>query len=119
MAVARRTTGKYNMYINATDDDIRSIVEREIKHYGIHANLNHILVDDITDMTSLFTDLDFDGDISQWNVGKVTDMSYVFERSTFNGDISDWNVRNVRKHDHCFDGSPLQNQPNKQPKFIP
>ena len=119
MAVARRVSGKYNKYIDATDEDIRSIVEREIKHLGVHADLNHILVDDVTDMSCLFRDLDFDGDISQWNVGKVTDMSYMFERSTFNGDISKWNVGNVKNHEYCFDGSPLQSQPVKQPKFIP
>lgn len=45
MAVARRVSGKYNKYIDATDEDIRSIVEREIKHLGVHADLNHILVD--------------------------------------------------------------------------
>lgn len=119
MAVAGRKTGKYDKYINANDEVIRSIVESEIKHLGVYANLNHILVNDVTDMSCLFRDLNFDGDISQWNVGKVTDMSYMFERSNFNGDISNWNVRNVRKHDHCFDGSPLQNQPNKQPNFVP
>lgn len=119
MSISNRRTGKYDKLINATDDDIRGIVESEIKRFGVHANLNHVLVDEVTDISCLFRDLDFDGDISQWNVGKVTDMSYAFERSTFNGDISDWSVRNVRKHDHCFDGSPLEQQPNKQPKFNP
>ena len=119
MAVAKRTTGKYDKYINATDEDIRCIVESEIKRLGVFADLNHILVDDVTDMSCLFRDLDFDGDISRWCVHKVTDMSYMFEGSTFNGDISKWNVGNVKNHECCFDGSPLQSQPVKQPKFIP
>ncbi len=119
MAKAKRVAGKYKDEIRATDYDIRSIVEREIRRLGVYADLNHILVDDVTNMASLFLDLNFDGDISQWNVGKVTNMSYMFERSTFNGDISEWNVKNVRKHDHCFDGSPLEKQPDKQPKFNP
>lgn len=119
MAKAKRIAGKYKDEIRATDYDIRSIVEREIRRLGIYADLNHILVDDVTDMSCLFRGLDFDGDISRWCVHKVTDMSFMFEGSTFDRDISNWDVRNVQKHVHCFDGSPLQNQPNKQPKFIP
>jgi len=119
MAVARRIAGKYKDEIRVTDYDIRSVVESEIKCLGVHADLNHILVDDVTDMSCLFRDLDFDGDISRWSVGEVTDMSYMFERSTFNGDISKWNVGNVKNHEGCFYGSPLQSQPVKQPKFIP
>lgn len=43
-------------------------------------------------MHELFTDSEFNGDISDWNVSNVTDMSWMFTRSKFNGDISMWNV---------------------------
>ena len=116
MAIA---TGKRTQkYLYEEDDNIRSVIEKEIERLGSHADLNHIDLSEVTDLSSLFTDLDFDGDISKWDVSHITDMSHMFERSNFNGDISNWDVRNVRKHDGCFDDSPLQNQPYKQPKFI-
>ena len=40
-------------------------------------------------MTDVFYELDFNGDISQWDVSNVTDMRYMFyECQSFNQDIS-------------------------------
>ncbi|MFC0323938.1 BspA family leucine-rich repeat surface protein [Gallibacterium melopsittaci] len=39
--------------------------------------------------------LQFNGDISQWDVSNVTDMYEMFARSKFQGDISKWNISNV------------------------
>lgn len=129
--------------IKANDDNIREIVEKEISRLGETANLNHIDVSGVKDMSGLFRNLDFNGDIYQWDVFNVTDMSGMFEYSTFDGDISywdvsnvedmtdmfnhskfkgdisHWDVRKVKKHDCCFDGSPLEKQTEKQPKFNP
>ena len=65
----------------------------------------------------MFDSSEFDGDISNWNVGNVTDMSFMFNRSKFNGDISDWNVGNVTNIKYMFYGCPLENRPESQPKF--
>ena len=105
--------------IKANDLNIGTIVQNEVKRLGKRANLNHIEVREVTDMSALFHNLDFDGDIYLWDVSNVVDMSGMFAHSTFDGDISHWNVSNVKKHDHCFDDSPLMYQPNKQPKFNP
>ena len=39
-------------------------------------------------MNGLFSEKDFNGDISKWNVSNVNDMRFMFEQSSFNGDIS-------------------------------
>ena len=46
-------------------------------------------------MNSLFSESQFNGDISKWDVSNVTDMNRMFRKSQFNGDISNWNVSNV------------------------
>jgi len=39
-------------------------------------------------MNKMFWESDFNGDISQWDVSNVTDMTDMFNNSMFNGDIS-------------------------------
>lgn len=105
-------------YIQATNDNIRSIVRAEIKQ-DAHADLNLIDVSAVTNLSYLFLNSPFDGDISTWDVSNVTDMTGMFMKSKFSGNISHWNVSKVTKHAMCFDDSPLMNQPDKQPKFNP
>ena len=118
--------------IIATNDTIRDIVEREIKKYGNNADLNHIDVSRVTDMSYLFsmddfngdfsniTDMsylfymdDFNGDISNWNVSNVTDMEKMFCHSEFNGDISKWDVSNVTDMHRMFAGSKFNGDISK------
>jgi len=70
--------------IIATDSNIKTIVQNEIKRLGNSANLNHI------------------------DVSNVKNMEGVFEYSKFNGDISDWDVSNVKNMKSMFDGSYLK-----------
>ena len=81
--------------IIATNDTLRNIISQEIKKYGTNADLNHIDVNNVTDMHQLFSFSKFNGDISKWDVSNVTDMSSMFSDSKFNGDISNWDVSNV------------------------
>ena len=48
-------------------------------------------------MSSMFFQAtSFNGDISNWNVGRVTNMDRMFYQArSFNGDISNWNVGRV------------------------
>jgi surface protein len=43
----------------------------------------------------MFSNSEFNGDISRWDVSKVTDMSGMFSNSEFNGDISRWDVPSI------------------------
>ncbi len=76
-----------------TDRTLHSVVDSELERLGSRANLNHLDVSQVTNMSELFARKKFNGDISQWDVRKVADMSGMFRSSTFNGDISQWDVR--------------------------
>jgi len=86
---------KFNYYPK-TRDELKELVKKLIKERGEEANLNDIDTSEITDMSELFHNSDFNGDISKWDVSSVTDMSLMFSWSSFNGDISKWDVSNVK-----------------------
>jgi len=91
--------------IIANDDNIKEIVEDEIKRLGNEADLNHIDVSGVTDMNGLFFHSSFNGDISKWNVSNVEKMAYMFSESPFNQDIGNWNVGNVEDMTLMFENS--------------
>ena len=104
-------------------EDLKELVAKVYKEKGPNCDLNFIDVSLVTDMSRLFHDTvfngdiskwdvsnvtnmygmffkawKFDGDVSRWNVSKVTDMTSMFScASAFNGDISRWDVSNVKK----------------------
>ena len=96
---------------------IKDTTDRSIKVLGDKCNLNFIDTELITSMHSMFDRSKFNGDISGWDVGNVVDMYSMFNLSKFNGDISNWNVEKVTDMKYMFDGCPLQNRPEFQPKF--
>ena len=129
----------YN-YHPKTKDELKQLVYKLIKERGDDADLNDIDTSKITDMTTLFNNSKFNGDISSWNVSNVKymmymfhnskftgengdisnwdvsnvkDMMYMFCDSKFNGDISDWNVSNVVDMSYMFNGNPLEKNPPK------
>ena len=67
-------------------DELRDIVLNARRN----ANLNHLDVSQITDMSCLFEDSRFNGDISLWDVSNVTNMINMFSNAQFDGDISEW-----------------------------
>jgi surface protein len=81
---------------------LKEVIVKEINFNGIFCDLNHIDVSKIIDMSHLFSELDFDGDISKWNVSNVVDMSFMFKGCCFNSDISKWNVSKVKSMSHMF-----------------
>jgi len=88
-----------------TKDELVHIIENAIKNHGKFCDLNFIDTSKITDMSLLFSTqhhLDFNGDISKWDVSKVTNMDGMFFGSSFSGDISKWDVSKVTNMEDMF-----------------
>ena len=96
---------------------LKRLITAEIKKNGPNCDLNFIDVSKVTSMETLFWDeledcvrMEFNGDISQWDVSHVTNMREMFNKSAFNGDISKWDVSNVTdmfgmfKYNYRFNG---------------
>ena len=126
-----------------TKENLARIIGERMRKDGLECDLNDIDVSKITDMSELFSRIDFNGDISgwdvsnvenmdcmfagayqfncdisKWDVSKVKNMDNMFFRAySFNCDISGWNVSNVKNMTNIFYECPLHKQPNKQPEF--
>lgn len=86
-------------------NELIAIIDHEIKEHGPNCDLNCVDVSRITDMSQVFGNSNFNGDISKWDVSRVTNMSWMFYGSSFNGDISNWNVSNVIDMSFMFSSS--------------
>ena len=82
--------------------ELASIIDDRISMYGPDCDLNDIDVILIKDMSGLFCNSIFTGDISKWDVSNVENMGYMFEKSKFNGDISKWDVSKVKNMAEMF-----------------
>lgn len=118
-----------NIVVATSKSHLQTLIDHAIQAKGLACDLNHIDVSQITDMSFLFdeslfkgdmrdwdvsnvTDMRgmfssarFNGNISAWNTSKVEDMSYMFYTSNFNSTVSDWNVERVKKMHFMFCGS--------------
>ena len=93
--------------------ELEKLIKQRIKEQGHDCNLNDIDVSEIKDMSALFHNSEFNGDISLWNVSKVMFMDSMFERSEFNGDISKWDVSNVKDMHSMFYNSSFEGDISK------
>ena len=65
-------------YFPKTQPELKNIIEQRIEHEGNNVDLNDIDVSNITNMSYLFANTDFNGNISDWDVSNVKDMSGMF-----------------------------------------
>ena len=125
-----------------TKDELKKIIEDTIREKGYECDLNFIDTSLIDDMSLLFCDIHFNGDISKWDVSNVKKMHHMFDDSKFNQDISGWDTSNVETMEgmfmgatnflqdisgwnvqkvgdirNMFVGCPLAKKPQLQPKF--
>ena len=97
----------------ATDDNIKTVKELSIYALGNEANLNWIDTSNVTNMSQMFYECQFNGDISKWDVSSVTNMSYMFYGCQFNGDISGWDVSHVTDMNSMFESSMFNGDINE------
>lgn len=102
----KESAGVYGVQtIKADNSNIHEIVDEEISKYGPFADLNHIDVSAVTDMSALFYNKNFNGNISEWDVSNVVSMYSMFKCSKFNGDISGWQTGKVKDMSYMFEGT--------------
>ena len=95
-------------YFPKNKNELRDIIHKLIEAEGKKCNLNDIDVSEIKDMSFLFYNSRFDGDISEWKVSNVEDMVFMFGDSDFNQDISNWDVSNVTEYYEIFYDCPIE-----------
>ena len=103
-------------YFPKTKEELRNLIKQRIYKEDSKVNLNDIDVSKITDMSSLFEDISFRGDISKWDVSNVTDMHRMFYKcEIFNQDISGWDVSNIKNRAYTFYKCPIKEK--YKPRF--
>ena len=109
--VIKKSTSFNHKYFPQTKEELREIIEQRIKIEGSEVDLNDIDVSRIIDMSDLFRGLDFNGNISEWDVSNVENMYRMFYGcKSFNQDISGWDVSKVLDMDSMFSGCKSFNQ---------
>ena len=58
----------------STKDELKEIIKDRIYKHGYECDLNDIDTSLIEDMSWLFCESEFNGDISKWNVNNAKDM---------------------------------------------
>lgn len=117
-------------YKPESNSELIDLIKYSIEQFGENCNLNWIDVSGLEDLSGIFWNSPFNGDISQWDVSNaklmnkmffctknfngniskwdtsnVADMSFMFAQSVFNSDISKWNVSKVETMRSMFETS--------------
>lgn len=84
---------------------LEELIDRASMWSGIHADLNHIDVTGIQDLSGLFMNKQFEGSVANWDVSNATNMGQMFKGSTFHGNLSGWTFSPLLRQnglDQCF-----------------
>ncbi len=81
------------------------LVKKEMKLNGNECDLNHIDISNVKDLGYVFSETQFNGDISKWDTSHVIHMDGLFKDCPFNGDISNWNTSSLENMGEMFEGS--------------
>ena len=95
------TSNSWNAWNTSTITNMSSLF------YDVNFNqpIGNWNVGNVTNMASMFYSSNFNQPIGNWNVSKVTNMFEMFRRSRFNQPIDDWNVGNVTNMSLMFSSS--------------
>ena len=75
------------MIVVNNKEELKALINKRIEEQGPNCDLNDIDVSMIEDMSSLFHESDFNGDISEWDTSSVEDM---FKESPLEGKEPSW-----------------------------
>ena len=91
--------------------ELQEIIRKAIKENGPKCDLNFIDTSKITDMSKLFKNSKFNGNITGWDTSNVTDMRDMFMGAeSFNQPIGDWNTSRVTDMAWMFNDAKSFNQ---------
>lgn len=93
-------------------EELLAIIKDAIATYGNEVDLNFIDTSKIINMSCLFQNSNFNGNINKWNVSNVKNMDCMFSSAfKFNQPLNDWNTSNVESMCYMFSDAKSFNQP--------
>lgn len=85
-------------------------IDHEGVRYKFSDGESNIFTGQVVDMSYLFKDTTFSGDIGYWDLSGAETMQGMFSDSTFNSDIGEWDVYNVTDMSYMFRRNAFFNQ---------
>ena len=85
-----------------TRDELNAEIQKamDTNVLGARCDLNHLDLGNMYNLSDLFRNSVFSGDISQWRMDTIQDVRGMFANSMFDGDLSQWNIHSSM----CLDG---------------
>ena len=77
LGIKKNKTPDYK-YFPETKRELKDIIKQRIEQEDNEVDLNDIDTSNITDMSELFKETNFNGNISNWDVSNVKNMSDMF-----------------------------------------